>query len=242
MDRYLCMFAHGEQYINVLVQQNELMKDKFKTIFNYTSDWLKDSGFDDLENVKYIRENLDTGYGGCSWKPYVILKTMEHINDGDLLFYMDVADYVYNPDFYEWVENLVKKDLDGYFFNVNYYKHGEWTTKKCQEVMNCDTPHYYNQRQLEAGTIALIKNKQNVELLKEWLTWCLTPDAILKNRNPKEGNDPGFIDHRMDQSILTNLFYKYGLSGVGMESVRAYIVYNYFERSMKGLENKNKYD
>ena len=112
--------------------------------------------------------------------------------------------------------------------------------------MGCDDPFYYNQRQLECGTIALVKNEKNIALLEEWLQWCLTPDAILKDKNPKEENDPGFIDHRTDQSILTNLFYKYGLKGIGMEYVspapHGYIVYNYFERGMTGLENKHKYD
>jgi len=243
LDRYLCMFAHGHQYESVMVQQNELMKKDFKTIFNYNDKWLSDAGFDDLENVKYIRENSDTGYGHCSWKPYLMLKTMEHINDGDILYYMDVVDYVYNPNFYPWVENLIKTELKESFFNINYYRHGDWTTKKCQELMGCDTPFFYNQRQLEAGTFALIKNKENIDLMEEWLKWCLVPDAILKNRNPKEENDPGFIDHRTDQSILTNLFYQHKLKGVGMEYVRAYIAYNYFEKDMTGYaKEKHKYE
>lgn len=246
MDRYLCMFAEGTQYQMVMIHQNELMEKHFKTIFNYTGQWLEDAKFYDLPNARYILENLNTGYGGCSWKPFIMLKSMDHIKEGDILFYMDVADYVYNDKFYEWVENLVNKEMDGAFFNINYWRHGDWTTKKCQEVMGCDNDVYYNLRQLEAGTIAMIKNKKNISLLEEWLKWCMTPDAILKNQNPREENQPTFVDHRMDQSILTNLFYKYRLKGIGMEYVSpapdGYIVYNYFERGMTGLEEKNKYD
>ena len=245
MDKYLCLFAKGTQYEMVMVHQNELMEKHFKTIFNYNDRWLEDAKFYDLPNARYILENSDTGHGYCSWKPFIMLQTMPHIQDGDLLFYLDVTDYVYNDGFYNWVEHLVKTELDGSFFNINYYRHGDWTTKKCQQVMSCDDPFYYNQRQLECGTIALVKNKKNIALLEEWLQWCLTPDAILKDRNPKEDNDPGFIDHRTDQSILTNLFYKYGLKGVGMEYVsplpHGYIVYNHFERGMTGLENKHQY-
>jgi len=246
LDRYLCMFAEGTQYQMVMIHQNELMEKHFKTIFNYTGKWLEDAGFYDLPNARYILENLNTGYGGCSWKPFIMLKSMDHIKEGDILFYMDVADYVYNDKFYEWVENLVNNEMDGSFFNINYWRHGDWTTKKCQEVMECDNDVYYNLRQLEAGTIAMIKNEKNISLLEEWLKWCLNPDAILKNQNPKEENQPTFVDHRMDQSILTNLFYKHGLKGIGMEYVspapHGYIVYNYFERGMTGLEGKNKYD
>lgn len=242
MDRYLCMFAQGSEYEQVMVQQNLLMEKEFKTIFNYTGKWLEDAGFYNLPNARYILESSNTGYGFCSWKPYVILKTMDHIQDGDILFYLDTADYVYNPNFYSWVEHLAVDELDGRFFNINYYRHGDWTTKKCQQVMDCDNDFYYNQRQMEAGSIALIKNEENIKFLEEWLYWCMVPDAILKDRNPKEENDPGFVDHRTDQAILTNLFYRNGYKGVGMEYVRAYIMYNHFEKGMTGIENKHKYD
>lgn len=109
--------------------------------------------------------------------------------------------------------------------------------------MNCDTDEYYNKRQLEAGTLIFIKNEFSIGFLKEWLYWCLLPDVICKNRNdPDQKNEPKFVDHRADQAILTNMFYKYGLKGNDIHYNLHYITYNHFEKGMTGLENKHKYE
>jgi hypothetical protein len=239
MQTYLCNFAYGDAYKEVQQKQHTLMKSFFANIFEYDDNFVIKSGF--YEKNKTIFDQAETGFGYCSWKPLIILDALTKIEVNDTIVYMDVADYVYNPSFYSWLNWNVKEKLNGKFFNINYYIHGQWTTRDCFIGMNCDTDFYHSQRQLEAGTLAFQKTDENIAFLNEWLYWNQKPEIICKNQNfYGQPNLPGFIDHRTDQSILTNLFYKYGFKGEFMENCRAFIQYNFFEQNMNLTKHQYK--
>ena len=48
------------------------------------------------------------------------------------------------------------------------------------------------------------------KFIEEWLTWCLIKSIIDDEKDPYI-QDKEFIDHRHDQSILTNLQIKYNI-------------------------------
>jgi hypothetical protein len=58
--------------------------------------------------------------------------------------------------------------------------------------------------QLEAGLIGLRNNESNRALVEEWAKW-MEDDQILTDTPSSYPNHPNFIEHRHDQSILTNL-------------------------------------
>lgn len=230
MALHLVNFAKGEHYLKIQEKQRKLLSPYFNSIFEYGEQFIYDSGY--YERNKNVIDTSSTGWGYCGWKGEVILDVMSKVNDNDLVFYSDVSDEIYNYKFFDWLI-LRTNQMGGRFFNLNYYNHGQWTRRKCFQVMGCDTPEFWSHRQLEAGTIGLLKNEDNIKLLKEWSMWCQLPDSIIaKFGQHQDDNLEGFVDHRCDQSILTNLVIREGWETEYMENLRAYIKYNEHDNYM----------
>lgn len=233
MALYFCNFAYGEKYLEVQKKQCELLSPFCRDIFEYGDDFLKSVNF--YEDNKSLFEDdaangtVPTGNGWCSWKPLIIKHTLQQLTEQDFLIYMDVSDYIYNNYFYQWLQFCLPR-LDYRLFNINYYRHGDWCRRDTMIMMGCDEEKYWNARQLEAGLVGLSKTQENLDFLDEWYSWCQNKQAITKVPNIYGENLEGFKDHRCDQAILTNLFYKRNWPGEFMENIRAYIAYNYFEQ------------
>jgi hypothetical protein len=149
------------------------------------------------------------GYGYCIWKPYIILDSLQKIEDDELLVYIDSTDLP-QPSFFKILDEHFKNH-DILLINRNYM-HDEWTRRDTFVLMNCDSSEYHNKVQLEAGVVCLRKTQFNIDLITEWLHYC-SDEQILTEKEQTSGlpNFPGFIEHRYDQSILTNLQIKYSI-------------------------------
>jgi len=58
----------------------------------------------------------------------------------------------------------------------------------------------------------------NIALMQEWSKW-LAVDKVVNDDPSEYPNHPSFIDHRHDQSVLTNLALLHGLPMVVVPSV-----------------------
>jgi hypothetical protein len=78
--------------------------------------------------------------------------------------------------------------------------------------MGCDAPRYWTARQVQA-TFSLWSGKAAMEFLSEWLRWCRDRRCITDDQNECGlPNLPGYVEHRHDQSILTNLCIRRGVA------------------------------
>jgi hypothetical protein len=189
-----------------------------------------------VEVIAYVENDLDLdfrekyknvlsfkrGYGYWIWKPYLILKTLLESNENDIILYLDSTD-VPSEIFFDFVFNHFKKnDL---LLVKQHYLHDQWTKRDCFKLMDCDDDKYHNQIQLEAGVVGVRNTKFNIKLIEEWLMYCSNIFIISDLPNicglP---NYKGFIEHRHDQSILTNLAIKYDLPSIKLDN--QYISYN----------------
>jgi SAM-dependent methyltransferase len=104
------------------------------------------------------------------------------------------------------------KTNDMMLVNRGYGPHGLWTKRDTFVLMGCDNEDYWNKTQLEAGLICLRNNQFNINFMNEWFSFCKN-EQIISNSENQSGlsNLDGFIDHRQDQSILTNLQIKHNL-------------------------------
>jgi len=153
--------------------------------------------------------SLKKGYGYCIWKPFIILDELNLTNEDEILLYIDSTDLP-EKSFFDLILEHFKKN--SYFFVNRGYNHGQWTKRDTFVLMNCDSPKYYNHVQLEAGVIGLKNNNFNRELIQEWFHY--TKNKNILTETPNISNLPNvnnFIEHRYDQSILTNLFIKHNL-------------------------------
>lgn len=164
------------------------------------------------ENFRKENEHIfkyKRGYGYWIWKPYFILKELQKLESNEFLLYMDTQDMVYS-NFFELLLNYLKTN-DLFVFEM-CHKHQRWTKRDCFVLMDCDTDHYHNAHQLEAGLIGLKKSDTSIFIMQEWLKYCKNENVVTDVPNicglP---NFPTFQDHRHDQSILTNLFIKHNI-------------------------------
>jgi hypothetical protein len=78
--------------------------------------------------------NNGRGYGYWTWKPYLLLKTMEEkMNDDDVVFYIDsTTNFIGSP---EKILNIAQ-DSDICLFS-SCYKNNEWTRYDTFYLMDC---------------------------------------------------------------------------------------------------------
>ena len=116
--------------------------------------------------------------------------------------------------------------------NIN----GHYTKRDCFIKMNCDEEDYHKVSQLEAGFMIWKSCEKSIKAVEDWLNYCLDLD-IVNNAPSTLGEELlSFVEHRNDQSILTNIAVRDGLT-VGGQDYRNYIECDYdywYERGNAG--------
>lgn len=212
-----------DKIVNRLKKQNIFEKYILKT----RSDLVNTNFY--LQNKKILDCSRGSGY--CAWKPYFILEALNELPENEILFYMDSEDCI--RDTYVLREKFDEKfkTYDYLFFTGNHPQK-EYTRYDCFYLMNCLEEKYFNQLQMEAGLI-VVKNTPFIKLfMAEWMYYCTNYQIISFHAENIYGeNDPTFKEHRDDQSILTNLVYKYNLPTIPItDPIRAMEIHcNYYK-------------
>jgi hypothetical protein len=162
------------------------------------------------------------GFGCWLWKPYIINYELARMPDGAFLIYWDVGQRVYPHRFEQSPQPLLSwcvENNDGILPGVYIPQFGpnkRWTKRDCFVAMNCDSPEYWDHPQVQATFSIWQKTGKAVEFVSEWLSWCKLPEVITDEPN-RLGlpNFDGFVAHRHDQSVLTNLVIKQKLKCFG---------------------------
>jgi len=172
--------------------------------------------------------NQKKGFGLWFWKPLIILEVMQASLEGDVIIYADSGDLV---------NGLLLNEIDNYneqkggkwnsILLSGNFEHRYWTHSKCFQLMGCDLERYTRTEniQIEAGVQVWRKTEFSERVLKEYCNWCNVYDVIADN----DEKLLGFREHRYDQSILTNLMIKYGLTesrDVKLFDMRSFVVCN----------------
>ncbi len=197
----------------------------FDTITAYSPD---DLDVDFKEQFKHILE-LPRGGGYWIWKPYIIHKHLEKINDGDILIYLDAGCYI-NPNghkrFKEYIE-MLNGEGEGegsgcISFQMSHHTEDKWTTKEIFEHFNI---HEGSRDIIESGqfiaTVRMFKKNansmnivsawrnalyQNPLLFTDYYNDANAANAANANASATFNNNFNknkFIENRHDQSVLS---------------------------------------
>ena len=159
----------------------------------------------DFINSNFSR-NCWRGYGYWIWKPFLIWKTLQEINEGDILLYMDTGCQLHSSGIERFKEylDIVKKNQHGNLF----IEHHD-LIKTCTKM---DTLKHYkaenfideNTRVTIATFLFTTNNEFNRHFFELFYNACcnyhLVDDSPTIAPNISE-----FIEHRHDQSILSIL-------------------------------------
>jgi hypothetical protein len=161
---------------------------------------------------RILRQPRGAGY--WVWKPYLIRHTLRQMRDGDILFYSDCdARFVSSIDpLLPILSGLADPGII-VFSLEDFHINRIWTKRDCFHYLGLDTSSYIDGQQVAAGLFICRRSRPTLAFVEEWLAAVL--DARIVTDAPNVcglPNYPGFRDHRHDQSVLSLLARKHGLT------------------------------
>jgi len=186
---------------------NELNKTNiFNKIVTYSDIDLKnDTNFWNTHG-EFI-ENNKRGYGYWLWKPYLIMKILEQMDENDILFHLDAGCEI--TDYSENAIELLKKTIENcnkhnMLYTNTWCKESLYTKMDIFKYMNLIDKNVMNSHQHQATYIIVKKNNITVDFMKDW--YNISCNYNLINDDPSFlPNDKLFIDNRHTQSTFSLL-------------------------------------
>jgi hypothetical protein len=178
----------------------------FDTIASYGTEDLDE---DFKERFKNILEQ-HRGGGYWIWKPYIINKHLEKMEDGDILIYLDAGCHI-NPNgvkrFNEYIEMLKNSEEGAISFQMSQHIEKKWTVKEIFEYLNIhnDSSDIIESGQIIATVRMFKKNSNSTNLVSSWLNTLYYNPLLFTDHYNKNGQSDIFIDNRHDQSVLSVL-------------------------------------
>ncbi len=145
------------------------------------------------------------GFGLWSWKPYLIQRRLEAIDDGDLLTYVDVGcslNHEGRPRLLECFERA--RTGPGWLgFSIPGHTEGQWTKRAMLKAHGQDDPAARSRLQLASGVHFIRACEATRRLASRWYDAC-GQEAEMNDLLSTEEH-PEFIAHRHDQSAFSLL-------------------------------------
>ena len=182
----------------------------------YDDAWLiqqplfEDPRFQYLYNHKGVgNPNGGRGFGWFAWKPYVMMDALKRCQPGDIVLFTDGDTYPVH-DFsmlYEECDRIGGTLL----FSAVGCDHIHYCKRDCFIQMGQDEPRFHSVQHAVARFFMFQAGAAGVDdFLAQWLHFCLDPIATTFEPSILGPELKGFIQHRCEQAILTNLAHKYG--------------------------------
>lgn len=153
--------------------------------------------------------NIKRGGGLWSWKPDVILTTMEKYQDGDAIVYCDAGCSLYPSK--EWKRYWKKLEHHDIIAQRIFQRTNHWTRKEIldyyKDYNGKNWPYCY---QYQATPIFKITPFSRM-FVQEWRDIMINHSELVKDVMEEERSiqHKGFIENRHDQAIYSALLYKY---------------------------------
>jgi hypothetical protein len=199
--------------MNILIVYSDKKYEPAKKFCSFTGRYI--ARFDKV--ITYSPEDIDPifaienenilsnkrGIGLWLWKPYFIKRTLDIVKDGDYVFYADSGTFFVKNCRY--IINTID-ETDVWCYDLPFLEK-QFTKKKVIQALECDTEKFKESCQISATLLCFRKSKFSLSLVNEWLELCKN-ETLLGPSDNKENEDPLFISHREDQSILSLLLKK----------------------------------
>ena len=161
-------------------------------------------------NRKILSQRRGNGY--WLWKPYFIRKSLDLLDEGDLLFYCD-SGLLFPSSIQPFTKAIeeANQQLLPFSLGENLLEK-TWTKRDAYILLGCDEPKYADSPQMVGGLHLWRKSKFATDFADEWLRYAQNERAITDMPNQLgKPNHPEFVEHRHDQSIFSLLVKKHGI-------------------------------
>lgn len=144
------------------------------------------------------------GGGYWCWKPWIIQKTLEELEEGDIVVYSDAGCQLF-PD-KEWEKWWrIMETCNGIFFSYGGTME-QFSRKNLLEYFCDEYLKYYYQIQ---GSFFIVKKEASL-IIDEWQEIMFNhPEMVIDvDEKERENENSSFIEHRHDQAVLSCIVYK----------------------------------
>ena len=204
-------FARGKKkYVDVakrLLKQAKKTGYFDKTIL-YTGNKMRNDKHFWKQHSKFITRNK-RGWGYWIWKSYIIKKTMNTLNDGDILIYLDAGCEIGGgkqnliPTYFDYVK-------DDKIIGTTTCIEKDWCKMDLLHKLHMQNSDLINSKQRQGGTLLFYICKETRNIVDEW--YKISCDYHMIDDSPSiKPNLNCFNEHRHDQSIFSLLTKKYGI-------------------------------
>lgn len=209
----LLCFANEAFYTsqNRLIKQAKNMRI-FNTIISVKdTDLSSQDKYSDFwkQHSTFIKNNK-RGYGYWIWKSYLTLKTLNDMNENDILFYVDSGCEL-NPlaisRLIDYIKIVNKSDNGILTFHLGDLTNKQWCKMDAIELLEGN--EYMDNGQILATMYVIRKCPKTMDFVEKWY------DTVCNYHNINDvpsviPNHVSFNEHRHDQSIFSLLCYKLG--------------------------------
>lgn len=203
-------FGSGSKFIEATERLiNQATKtDMFDEIVSYTDTDLKSMPkFWGIHGLFVQSHPIMYGYG--IWKPYLVMKELEGLNDGDILFYAD-AGCEFDLDCENPKEEFDKiiDNLRDHPFIATLSNHLDISMNKIDTVCGLEMENHpgYLTEQIQSTTFVMQKCERTTAFVKEWYELCCNYHFINDATNPNRR--PDHTKHQHEQSVMSLLLKK----------------------------------
>jgi hypothetical protein len=174
----------------------------FDSITVYGPDDLDDKFKLKFKNI--LQQSRIGGYG--IWRPYIIKKKLNEINNNDILIYLDAGCSINlqgKNRFDEYIEMLENSNEGVISFQLKHLEK-RYTTKEIFNNFNIDiNGEIANSYQILDGILIMKKNKNLINLNNIWYNVIYDNPLLFTDHYNNNNQESYFIDNRHEQSIFS---------------------------------------
>jgi hypothetical protein len=235
--KYFITFAN-EKFMGALkrISHQVSLLNVFDVIYPYTDKDLESfTEFWDRHG-EFVKNN-PKGHGYWIWKSYLTLKTLEEMNDGDVLVYADAGceiNYEGIATIYSFIDMVKTNDKGFLSFQLNdlmYHHEERWTKMDILRHFGVDVPHFCSSLQLHSTYFVLEKCPNTMKIVNMWYDTVCNYHFIDDSPSIIE-NNMYFNEHRHDQSVFSVIRKLY-------ESQFIYTPFDLFEAKYPFIDKRN---
>ena len=180
----------------------------FDKIITETEDIKNDLEIINLCQNPYFEKVFKARRGGgyWLWKPYIIYKNLQLLNDNDIIVYLDSGSTIPNNKYTidkltEYV-NIVENSEKGVLAFRNPHIESKWTKGDVFKHFNClDDENIYNTRQFSAGRLHIVRKcEYSLNIYKLWWDTAINVPHLFDDSKSITPNFENFIENRHDAS------------------------------------------
>ena len=150
------------------------------------------------------------GFGLYSWKSDVIWQTLQKVNEGDVVVYLDAGSSIYKcKELESYLHDMESYDILAFMIHQRNY---QWTRRSVLAYFSTSIPYKWkNLFQFGANVIVVKKTPIGMDYISEWRNIMINRLDLCGDIGEEERKeeDLRFIENRYDQTMMTALLYKY---------------------------------